>query len=190
MISQNLKEKIKGLVKQLQHYSNRWWYSPLIAFLAGLDNLIVIIPTDGILISSTMLRPKKWLLYAFFISFGSTLGGMILAALVQSHGLPWILQFYPTITTSQSWILTESFFTKYGLLLVFIIAATPLTQQPTVILAALAHTPLEKIAITVFAGRFLKYIVMGYIASHAPKLLTKLWGLQEELEEVGISKKT
>jgi hypothetical protein len=59
-----------------------------------------------------------------------------------------------------------------------------------VILATLAHTPLEKIAITVFAGRFLKYLIMGYIASHAPKLLTKLWGVQEELEEVGISEKT
>lgn len=190
MISEGLKEKIKLLVKKLQHFSDRWWYSPLISFLAGLDNLVVVIPTDGILVSSTMLRPRRWLLFAFFISLGSTLGGMVLAALVQIHGLPWILDFYPDINTTSSWTMTESFFDRYGLLLVFAVAATPLMQQPTVILAALANTPLEKIAITVFIGRLIKYIIMSYIASHAPKLLTKLWGVQEELEEVGITEKT
>lgn len=188
MIKEKLKLKIKSSVKQLQQFANRWWYSPLIALLAALDNLVVVIPTDGILISSAMLQNKKWFSFAFFISFGSTLGATLLAALVEIHGLPWILEYYPGINATTTWTMTEGFFARYGLLLVFIVAATPLMQHPTVILAGLANTPLEKLAITIFAGRFLKYIVMSYIGSHTPKLLSKMWGVQEELEEVGITK--
>ncbi|MCK6598920.1 MAG: hypothetical protein L6Q37_11190 [Bdellovibrionaceae bacterium] len=186
-----MKNKIKNFiqrnVKHLQEYANKWWYSPLIALLAAADNLVVIVPTDGILISSTMMHPKKWIQNAFAISIGSSIGAMILAAIVEIHGLPWILEFYPQINQNSTWTTTEVFFNQYGLLLVFAIAITPLMQQPTIILAALANTSLWKLALVVFTGRFLKYLIMSYIASHAPKLLTKLWGVQEELEEVGIT---
>lgn len=183
------KLKIKSSVKQLQKFVNRWWYSPLIAALAAIDNLIVVVPTDGILISSSMLQTTKWFRFALAISIGSTLGALLLAAIVETHGLPWILDYYPGINQTVTWSMTENFFNKYGLLLVFVVAATPLMQQPTVILASLANTPLDKLCLIIFVGRFLKFMVMSYIGSHAPKLLSKMWGVQEELEEVGISDK-
>lgn len=167
-------KKVRTCVEFLQRYVYRLWYPPLIGFLAALDNLIVIVPTDGILVSSTMLTPKRWILLATSISVGSTLGALILAGLVEFHGLPWVLNFYPGLEETRTWIWSMDFFNEYGLVVVFVVAMTPLMQQPAVILASLAMTPLIELAAVIFVGRFLKYLVMGYLASHAPRLLQKI----------------
>jgi membrane protein YqaA with SNARE-associated domain len=187
MISEKLHQKITHYIGVLQRFSGRKWYPALIGFLAALDNIIVVIPNDGILISSAMLTPKRWFLLAVAVTIGSTLGAVALAALVELLGLPWILAVFPELETNQIWLLVNSFFHDYGLLVVFLIALSPLAQQPGVIVASLANTPLLELAGVVFLGRFIKFLFMAYIGSHAPHLLTKLWGLKGELKDAGIS---
>lgn len=186
MISHNLSRKINTYVKKLQHYTDRSWYPLLAGFLAALDNFIVVVPNDGILISSSMLVPKRWFNLALCMSIGSTLGAVGLALLVRQHGLPWILDIYPGIDETKTWLLTLDFFNKYGLYLVFAVAATPVMQHPSVILASLASTPIIHIAAVIFIGRFIKSLIMAYVGSHTPKLLKKMWGVRGELKDVGI----
>jgi membrane protein YqaA with SNARE-associated domain len=186
MISDKVHEKIKTYVQALQRYVDRVWYPPLVGLLAALDNLVVVIPNDGILISSSMLIPKRWFVLALSITIGSTVGAVALAALVELHGLPWILEMYPGINETKMWILSENFFDQYGLLVVFAVAATPLMQQPAVILASLANVPLIELAVVIFVGRFLKFLLMAYLGSHAPRVLGKLWGLKGDLKDAGV----
>lgn len=183
----NKGRKIRVYVHNLQRYTDRFWYPPLIGFLAALDNLVIIIPTDGILISSAMLIPKRWFVLALSVAVGSTLGALVLAALVEFQGLPWILDFYPGVSETKTWTLSMEFFDKYGLLLVFAVAITPFMQQPAVILASLANTPLMELAAVIFVGRFIKFFVMAYLGSHAPRLLSKLWGVKDELKDAGVT---
>lgn len=189
MVSEKLHEKITQYIKLLQRHTDRFWYPPLIGFLAALDNLVVVIPNDGILISSSMLIPKRWFGLALSVAIGSTVGAMVLASLVEFHGLPWILEAYPGINETKSWAWTVDFFEKYGLLLVFAVAVTPFVQQPAVILATLADTPLFELAAVIFSGRFIKFLIMAYVGSHAPALLSKMWGLKGELKDVGVEVK-
>jgi membrane protein YqaA with SNARE-associated domain len=186
VISEKLHEKIRSYVKILQRYADRFWYPPFIGFLAALDNLVVIIPNDGILISSSMLMPKRWFILALSVAIGSTVGAITLAALVELQGLPWILELYPGVSETKTWILSMQFFEQYGMLLVFAVAITPFMQQPAVILASLANTPLLELAAVIFVGRFIKFLVMAYLGSHAPRMLGKLWGLKGELKDVGV----
>lgn len=178
--------RLRQTVEYLQRFVDRIWYPPLLAVLAGLDNFVLIVPTDGLLISSSMLTPKRWWINGLFISFGSCAGAMILAFLVEIHGLPWILQYYPGIDQTLAWIWTERFFEQYGLYLVFAVAITPLMQQPTVILASLAATNLVELAVVIFVGRTIKFLIMAYIGSHAPGLLKRIWGVRGELEDAGV----
>lgn len=173
-------------MKQLEKFTDKPWYALLIGALAMIDTFVIIIPTDGILISSTMLKPLHWLLYAISITVGSTVGAVLFAYLLEVHGLPWILDIYPSLTQGHMWTIMENFFNQYGLIIVFLIAAAPVIQNPSIILACMADISLLHIFLVIFAGRFLKYLIMGYISSHAPRLLGKLWGLQDELDEVGI----
>jgi membrane protein YqaA with SNARE-associated domain len=189
MFTEKIHQQISASVKFLQHYTDRVWYPPLIGILAALDNVLVIIPNDGILISSAMLTPRRWFWLALCVGIGSALGAMGLAALVDMHGLPWILEFFPGLKDSSSWALTLKFFESYGLLLVFAVAITPFVQQPAVILATLAGTPLLTLGLVIFVGRFIKFLVMAYVGSHAPRLLNKMWGVKGELKDVGIEVK-
>lgn len=185
-IKKKIHKNIEAAVQNLQRFTDRFWYPPLIGFLALIDNFIIIIPTDGILISSAMLKPKSWLYLSICISIGSTLGALMFFYIVETHGLPFILDIYPSLNQGAMWQWSESFFQQYGLLLVFFVAATPLMQQPAIILASLAHTPFLHVLAVVFAGRTIKYLVMSYISSHSPRLLSKLWGVKGELDEIGI----
>ena len=185
-LSEKFHEKIRAYVRQLQRYAGKPWYPALIGFLAALDNIIIVVPNDGILISSSMLTPRKWFSLALSVTIGSTVGAVILAAIVMYMGLPWVIEMYPGIDATKTWALSVDFFNQYGLMLVFIVALTPLFQQPAVILAAMANTPLGIIALIIFLGRFIKFFIMAYLGSHAPRLLKKMWGISSELRDAGI----
>jgi membrane protein YqaA with SNARE-associated domain len=173
-------------VSRLQKFVDRVWYPQLIGLLAALDNLILVIPNDGILISSSMLAPRRWFAFALNIAIGSTVGAILLAAIVELKGLPWILELYPGINSTEMWSWTERFFLDYGLAVVFVVAISPLVQQPAIVLAAMANTPLISLAVTVFVGRFLKFLLMAYVGSHAPNMLKRMWGLRDELQDAGV----
>lgn len=181
---QKIKIQIQQLFKKLQGFAGRVWYAPVLSILAALDNLVLVVPTDGLLISSSMLRPKKWLYFAFVTAVGSALGALLLAFLVEEQGLPTLLKYYPNLNQTQTWAMVDQFFQKYGLLCVFVVSALPLIQQPAVIIASLALTPYDHLGLVILAGRFLKFAVFAYIGSHAPKVLSRIWGVKEELAQV------
>lgn len=183
---QLIHNRIKKSIQILQKFADRIWYPPFIGILAALDNFVVIIPNDGILISSSMLTPKRWVTLGISVAIGSTLGAIILAAFVKAQGLDWILEIYPGVNETKSWIWTKDFFDNYGLMLVFVIALTPFMQQPIVIMASLTEKPLFLLAVIMFSGRLIKFILMAYIGSHAPRLLNKLWGLKGEFNDAGV----
>lgn len=178
--------KIQAYVLILEKYTDRFWYPPLIGILAALDNLFIIIPNDGILIASSMIAPKRWITFAIWVSIGSTIGAIILYLLLHRQGLPWMLEFFPGIDKSSMWQWTDRFFSDYGLIVVFIIGLSPLMQQPVIILAALADTPLEELTAAIFAGRIIKYFLLAYLGTHSPKLLKKVWGIESELKDAGV----
>ena len=189
MISERIHQRVRDHIRLLQRFVDRTWYPPFIGFLAALDNIVIVIPNDGILISSSMLTPKRWFVLALSVAVGSSLGALVLAALVELQGLPLILEMYPGVNETQAWQWSLEFFEKYGLLLVFVVAATPFVQQPAIILASLADTPLFQLVAVIFLGRLIKFLIMAYIGSHAPRLLTKMWGVKGELKDVGIKLK-
>lgn len=186
MGSDKQQKHLRIQIKKLQRHTGKKWFMPLLGFLAALDNIVIVIPTDGLLISSSMLIPKKWFTFALSVTIGSMLGAMALASIVEFQGLPWLVDHYPNLVQTKSWVWSQEFFENYGLLFVFVVGLSPLMQQPAVILAALANTPLYKLALVIFFGRLIKFLLFSYIASHSPKYLKKIWGVKGELDEVDI----
>ena len=177
---------IKRTIKVLRGFANRLWFLPLLSLLAALDALLIIIPTDGILISSSMLMKKRWMSFGFFVAVGSAIGSLTLISLVNHLGIEQILQLYPGVDQTQIWKWTLNFFNEYGLLVVFLVGVTPFTQQPALIMAALSDIPYAPLAAVIFFSRVIKFCLMAWIATHAPRLLSKLWGIQGELKDTGV----
>jgi membrane protein YqaA with SNARE-associated domain len=181
-----LQERLKGWFTTLQKYADRWWYAPVIGLLAAADLFLVVIPTDGLLIGAVMLSPRRWIYSALMVSLGSALGCVALAHLIQVHGMPFLLSIVPGIQANSTWTWTNELMDKWGTWAVFLVALSPMMQHPAIALAALAGMPLANIAGFAFAGRILKYLMLAYLGTHAPGVLGKFWGLQHELEEVGL----
>ncbi len=175
---------MQKMIRWLQQHAQRWWYPYLVAGLAFADHFVIVIPTDGLLLSAVALNPRRWVSTFLIVSIGSSLGALALALAVHDQGLPLLLQISPGIEKSWIWLETEEFMKHYGLLALFGIALSPFMQVPAVALAAMANIAITKIFFVVLLGRFIKYGIFCWIASHAPHLLKKLWGVREEIKEV------
>ena len=177
---------IQKQVHRLQNFVGRVWYPPLISILAFLDNLILIVPTDGLLISSCLLKPQRWKSFALLVSIGSTLGAFLLFLVVQNYGISFLNFLYPDFAQAQAWVLTEKFFHLYGLVVIFIVSMTPVPQQPAIVLAGLSDVPVNEMLALLFLGRLIKFYIMAYAGSKAPGLIKKMWGIQGELHDLGL----
>lgn len=182
-------QKFRDQFIRLQHFVNKWWYAPLLGLLACIDLFVLLIPTDGLMISSVMIRPKKWISIALFTAFGSTLGSLALAFILEKHGLPFLLEWKPGIDQTSFWIWTDHLMHQWGSWTLFLIALSPLVQHPAIAIGAFAQIPLLEFFIFILAGRILKYFFLSWLASHSPKYLYRLWGIQEELKELDIPSK-
>lgn len=180
-----MKSTMHSYYKRMQIWVDVWLYPGLLALLAFADVFVFVIPSDGILVSSILLRPKKWLRFAMAMTIGSVVAGTLFGYLVEQHGLELIIQWMPALTESWIWKVTENFFSLHGMLVLFLAAASPISFQPAVFFAIVAHTPLIQVFLLLVIGRCLKNLVLGGIASKAPKHLSKLWGIRSDLEEVG-----
>lgn len=58
-------------------YSNHRWYGAYRGGLIGLDYFIPVLPSTTLVIASSLLQPKKWLMFGIWFALGSTLGGMV-----------------------------------------------------------------------------------------------------------------
>jgi membrane protein YqaA with SNARE-associated domain len=179
-------KRLQSLIAFLQAHARSWWYTPLIALLAAADAFVVVIPTDGLLVSACLLNPRRWIYSVLLITLGSTIGAWALAALLEIHGLPLLLEIAPGIEQTRAWIWSDRMMDEWGAIALFLVALSPLAQHPAVALAALANMPLGEIFLLVFAGRLVKYGAWGWISTHTPKMLKNIWGLQGDLEEAGV----
>lgn len=186
MITEKYHHLITKNVKKLQRFVSRIWFPPLLMILSMLDVLLIIIPADGILISSSILKKRRWPFFALSVAIGSTLGALLLYFLVDHYGLQKILEFYPGIDQTNSWTWTSNFFNQYGLLVVFLVGITPFSQQPVLIMATLSQLSFLPLVSVILISRIIKFCIMAYIASHTPHLLKKFWGVKNEMKDVGV----
>lgn len=184
-----LDRKLEQLFERLQLYADRWWYAPLIGALAFADLFIIIVPTDGLLVTASMMQPRRWVRNFICVTLGSSLGAIALALLVREHGLPFLLSLAPDLPEHWMWGWSEKFLSNYGAWAVGLISLSPLIQHPAVALAALSTMPIAHIALAVLIGRFFKYLIFSWIASHSPHLIRRLWGIRGELDKVHAEEK-
>ncbi|MGZ6326982.1 MAG: YqaA family protein [Bdellovibrionota bacterium] len=180
-----MKQRMQKLLHHLQLHAGAWWYPPVIGLLALADLFILIVPTDAILVSAVMLNPRRWIYTALMVALGSSIGAVMLALVLRYHGLPFLLHIYPGIDHSAAWKSAIHLVEQWGAWGLFGIAISPLPQHAAIAVAALTGMNGLVIFGSVMAGRAVKYLFLAWLASHAPKLLGKVWGMQYEIKAIG-----
>ncbi len=175
-------------IRRLRRYVDRPWYPFVLGTLTFLDFFVVFVPSDGIIVASAVARPKKWFTLGVAMALGSLIGGVFMAELSRHYGESFITWISPGLLNSEAWEMAETWLENHGIWALFLIAASPLAQQPSVLLAGLTDMPITHIGIAIGSGRLLKFLAYAWIASHTPKLLKKIPALSGELEELeGVS---
>lgn len=167
-------KKISIWTRYFRRFASRPWYLPAVAFLAGADLFILVVPTDFMIVSYVLLRPKHWVRAFLTIALGSSLGAVVLAAILQFGGADILEKVFPALFQSGGWENTRAFLQNHGAVALGVISVSFLPQQPGVVLASLSGMKLPILFFAVFAGRAIKYLFLSWTASHAPRLLRKL----------------
>jgi membrane protein YqaA with SNARE-associated domain len=174
-------DKLSSVLRRIQSFADRPWYLPLIAGLGGADAFLLVIPTDGLLVSFVLLRPKHWLRACLFFTLFCAVGCWLLAWVIQS-GAEWLsLDFFYRSVGQDTWNWIDSFVDNHGELALGVLATLPIPQFPGVVVAALAEMPLWSLFVSILAGRLVKYFLLSYAASHAPRLLMRVPFLKKEI---------
>ena len=174
---------LKWIVR-LEKFSDRVWYNPLIGILAGLDHFIIVVPTDGLIVSSALLQPKRWLSLTWLASAGSTLGAFAMAALVRAQGEPFIRWIVGDPARSPAWQQAAHWLQSYGSPALIAMAMLPLPLQPAIAVCALAGLPLGTIALWIFIGRMGKYGLYAWGATHGARWIRKWRNAQAEADAI------
>jgi membrane protein YqaA with SNARE-associated domain len=169
-----------GFTQRIKNFADRSWYAPLIGVFAGADQFIVIIPIEWLLIPGVLMRPRRWLSSGLWVATGCALGALALAAVAKFYGLDLLAQWAPSVVHSKGWGHATHYLEDYGAVALFLIAASPIPQQPAVALAGLTKIALPKVFVAVWLGRAIKYCFVAWLASHAPGLLAKLPGAKKQ----------
>jgi membrane protein YqaA with SNARE-associated domain len=180
-----LKPIKKGLTR-LQKYAGRWWYPPVIGFLALADLFVLVVPTDALLVTGVLLAPKRWFPIGLTVALGSAIGCAALSMVLQAKGLPFLLQLSPGLDHTAAWTWTAEKMTQWGAWGVFLIALSPMMQHPAIALAAMSGMAIPQIFFLVLGGRAVKYLFIAWLSSHAPHLLGKIMVLKTEVHEAGL----
>ncbi len=165
--------KLTRFFDRLQTYSNKSWYHPLLFTLTAVDHFIGAVPVDTMLVSCTLLTPRIWALYWIEYTIGSTLGAAIMAALTLEYGQPWAHAHFADWMQGKVWIQLSEVIANHGVLGMFVISLLPVPLAPAIILCGLAKLPLIQITLSILIGRTIKYGLIAWVTSHAPRLLFK-----------------
>src|ERR1700677_2068434 len=123
------KEIIKRTITFLDQYAGRWWYGPLLAFLAAADAYVFVVSVEAFLLPAVIVRPKKWAMISLWATIGSALGATSFAYLASHYGEPIVQHFFPTALNSKAWIDSSDYLVKHGFLGLGLISLGPLPQH-------------------------------------------------------------
>ncbi len=170
----------KNFFTHLKRHSNRWYYLPLVCVFAFLDLFIVVIPTEGMIVMTSVMRPRRWLTTGIAVSLASAAGAFVLAYMANTYGEPFITWAAgDNFLKSPVWIRTDAAIVNYGFLGLVVFALGPLPAQIAVMICALGSMAPVEILSAFIMGRAPKYIFFSWIASKG-----EVW-LKMEIEQLG-----
>ena len=146
-----MKDFLRKVVLFIERYSGKWWYGPLLAFLAAIDAYVFVVSVEAFLLPAVLARPKSWPMCALWGTVGSTLGATSFAFLASKYGEGVVNHFFPKLLNSKSWINASQYIVKHGAGGLAFISVGPLPQHAAVAVAGLAHMRILEVFTAVFS---------------------------------------
>ena len=150
----------------------------LMLLYSALESIFLPIPVDPLLAAVVLAKPYEWRRTALACTIASVIGGAggwVLGALLGSH-IHGLIDSLPIILSAPSaFVAVEAGFAKFGLVLVFLGAFSPLPYKVIAVSAGIGGLGLLPFVLMSLVGRGLRFGIVAAIAKHhgdAKKLIS------------------
>ena len=150
----------------------------LMLLYSALESIIIPIPVDPLLVAVVLAKSDQWQRIAFFCTVASVIGGAggwALGAYLGLHIHTLIASLPVSLAAPSAFAAVEAGFAKFGLVLVFLGAFSPLPYKVIAVSAGIGGFGLLPFLLMSFIGRGLRFGVVAAIARHhgdAKKLIS------------------
>ena len=150
----------------------------LMLLYSALESIIIPIPVDPLLVAVVLAKSDQWQRIAFICTVASVFGGAVgwaLGAYLGLHIHTLIDSMPAALAAPSAFAAVEAGFAKFGLVLVFLGAFSPLPYKVIAVSAGIGGFGLLPFLLMSFIGRGLRFGVVAAIARHhgdAKKLIS------------------
>jgi len=125
-------------------------------------------PVTAVVVPAALLAARRWRAVAVASAFGSALGATALVLVFHHLGWRQVYAHFPEMATHPAWAHVTAWTSSYGIVSLFVIAATPLPQTPALIFFGVVQPQYAGIFAAMLLGKLLKYGFFAWAASHFP----------------------
>jgi hypothetical protein len=158
----------------LRRFSSRRWFLPAAGGVTSGDYFLPILPTQTLLIATTLLHPGRWRWVAFWFVVGGVAGGTALAAVIGSWGPELAGRLFGEAMTGENWLRLQAIIQDHGAWALLALTAFPWPMRSGVAICALAGVPLFQIALALIAGRTIAFGGLAFLVSRSPAWLRRI----------------
>ena len=165
--------KLWQFIKQQYDFVIRTAGTPLASRLmllySALESIIIPIPVDPLLVAVVLAKANQWRRIAFTCTIASVIGGAggwALGAYLGLHIHTLIDSLPVALSAPSAFTNVEAGFAKFGLVLVFLGAFSPLPYKVIAVSAGIGGFGLLPFLLISFIGRGLRFGVIAAIARH------------------------
>lgn len=157
-------------VKKLMQYAVHGNHLLLASMLLAMGGTVsAVLPTTYVIIPAVMLAPKRWRSIATISALGSAIGALTLVVIFYHLGTAQIYSHFPALVTNASWIRVAKWTAQYGIVTLFLVAASPLPQTPALLFYAMVPHDNFYIFIAMLGGKVIKYWLFAWATTRCPK---------------------
>ncbi len=171
-------------VDRLRPHAARPWFPPAMSVSAAIDYVFFAASPQLVLISTVLLRGKRWRIVPWCFAVASAAGAVAVALSIGVIGEAFMALWGDSVAALPASL--AAFIQEWGLLALFLLCALPLSMHSPVFLVALAGLPALQIGLAVFAGRLVAYHLVAVAAALAPARLARIPRLAPLLQSVGL----
>jgi len=159
-----------GLMNALMRRADNRAFPAVVGAVAGVATLSMSVPFATLLVAAVLMARRRWGAIAFWASLGAALGAALLYLVFHHLGWARLFAAYPDVVRSSAWSDATRWLSAYGVLALFVIAATPLPLTPALMFAGISRLPIFEVVLALWLGKLAKYLVYAWLASRFPEL--------------------
>ena len=141
--------------------------------LAFGSTLSMSVPTVPLLSALVLLDRRRWLAISLWAIAGSAAGGALLVHVLRHFAALFISEKLPELAASSHWLHLVDWVSMHGWWTLALVAASPISQTPVLILAAVLGMSGQTVFLSLAAGKAVKYGLIARLTAKAGDRLAK-----------------